>query len=205
VSEPEIAIAVLAAGSSTRMREPKQLLRRDGKSLLHFAVDAALASECNPVMVVLGAFEEILRIEIEDLDVLIQINPDWSEGIGSSIRCAVASLEIGGYDPPAAIAITLCDQPFVSTAVVNRLVGAFRESQPLIVASRFLVDGEVVFGVPAIFGRDVYPELLELNTTGAKKVIERYSEQVVFVDVPEAAIDVDTPDDWARLQTRQSS
>jgi molybdenum cofactor cytidylyltransferase len=94
------AIVILAAGSSSRLGRPKQLLKYQGKTLLVRAVETALASVCRPVLVVLGAGSGQLRGEVSGLDVRILINPDWETGIGGSIRIGVKAVVDLTYPTP---------------------------------------------------------------------------------------------------------
>jgi CTP:molybdopterin cytidylyltransferase MocA len=93
-----IGIIVLAAGSSSRMGEPKQLLHFEGETLLRRAVEAALETACRPVIVVMGAVvTEKMREEVSSLEALIVVNELWTEGMGSSIRCGIGALEAATF------------------------------------------------------------------------------------------------------------
>jgi molybdenum cofactor cytidylyltransferase len=122
-----VAAIVLAAGASTRLGEgrSKQLLRYQGRTLLRHSVEQALASSCRPVIVVLGAEVERCQRELAGLDVQVAINPAWAEGMGSSIRAGMISLTAAA--PGArAVVITLCDQPLVGAAFIDRLVQRYQ-------------------------------------------------------------------------------
>ncbi len=189
-----IGIVVLAAGGSTRMGEPKQLLRYEGMTLLGRAVSVALGSRCRPVVVVLGAGADGARAEV-DPRARVVVNEAWAEGMGSSIRCGVAAL-----GEAAAAVVTLCDQPFVTSELIDRLVEAHLDGGALVVASEYDAAGERTRGVPALFDRALFPELLALSgAQGAKRVVERHASDLVTVPAPEAAFDVDTPDDYGRI------
>ncbi len=122
-----VAAIVLAAGASTRLGagRSKQLLRYQGRTLLRHSVEQALASSCRPVIVVLGAEVERCQRELAGLDVHVAINPAWADGMGSSIRAGMTALTAAA--PGArAVVITLCDQPLVGAAFIDRLVQRFR-------------------------------------------------------------------------------
>jgi molybdenum cofactor cytidylyltransferase len=190
-----VGIIVLAAGASTRMGEPKQLLRYRGATLLRRAVDAALGTGCDPVVVVLGADAERARAEVSDTAAVVVVNESWAEGMGSSIRVGVAALD----DARAAL-VTLCDNPLVTSSVLGRLVDAYLAERSLLVASEYESGGARVRGVPALFDRDLFPELSSLRgSEGARRIVERNASRATFVSVPEAAFDVDTPEDFAAL------
>src|SRR6185503_16376101 len=91
---PSIGLIILAAGASTRLGKPKQLLRYGGKSLLFHAAQTAIASVCKPVVIVLGAYAELLKQEVQDLPVQVLENPHWQEGMGTSISTGIKAINI---------------------------------------------------------------------------------------------------------------
>jgi molybdenum cofactor cytidylyltransferase len=194
-NRPPPGIIILAAGASTRLGRPKQLLEFRGRSLLRHAVETALASVCRPVIVVLGASAEQLVQETHGLSAITVTNPHWSEGMASSIRAGLNFLAPEGKGPDAVV-LTLCDQPLVSTELLNRLVSVHRSTGKGIVASEY--GGQC--GVPALFGRTYYPELAALKgDRGAKTLFVKYAAEVESIPFPEAAVDVDRAEDIARL------
>lgn len=201
MSEPSIGIIVLAAGASLRMGELKQLLRYEGETLLRRAVRSALDSQCHPVIVVLGAEADVLRDEIADLEALIVVNQEWNEGMSSSIRCGISALEAATSGHAQAAILMLCDQPFVNASVINRLLETSHARPSLLVASEYESNGERTRGVPALFSRALFSELMAVRgAEGAKRVIERHQNEAGLIAVPEAAFDVDTPDDYQILR-----
>jgi molybdenum cofactor cytidylyltransferase len=194
-SNPKIAAILLAAGASTRMGRPKQLLPFRGRSLLVHAAETAIASGCHPIIVVLGAYLDRIRGDLETLPVHVAENPDWETGMGSSVRTGIQSLMAAAPDIEAAI-LLLCDRPFVSVRSIHRLVAAYRSTDRPIVASGY----NETIGVPALFHQTLFPELLRLQgMQGAKSVIERYPAQIVPIEFPQEAIDLDTPEDYSRI------
>lgn len=190
-----IGAVILAAGSSSRMGSPKQILPFRGQSLLRRAALAALDAGCSPVIVVTGAYAELSRRELEGLDVREAFNPRWETGMASSIGAGLEGLL--GADPDAAAAvILLCDQPHVTADVISGLVSAHRANPSPVIASAY--GGS--FGVPALFGRSLFPELARLEgKAGAKQVIERYASEAHFLPFQGGEVDVDTRDDFSRL------
>jgi molybdenum cofactor cytidylyltransferase len=183
------------------MGEPKQLLRCGGETLLARAVRAALDSRCRPVFVLLGAHAEALRGEVANAEAQVVVNPEWAEGMASSIRCGIAALEAATAGKARAAVLTLCDQPLVTGEVIGRLLAAYEAGRTPLVASEYEARGERTRGVPALFSRALFPELLALRgAEGAKRVIERHSSEALTVAVPEAAFDVDTPEDYSALK-----
>jgi len=175
------------------MGRPKQTLSYRGESMLRRAALAALGAGCRPVVVVTGANAELSRSELEGLDVREVLNPVWETGMASSIRAGVEALT--GADA-SAVVLLLCDQPHVTADVISRLVDAHRDGGSPLVASAY--GGG--FGVPALFGRTLFDELARLEgAAGAKQVIKRHASEARFLPFPGGEVDVDTPDDYSRL------
>jgi molybdenum cofactor cytidylyltransferase len=192
-----IGLIILAAGASTRMGSPKQLLPFSGKSLIRHSVQQALASKCFPVVVVLGANKDLIKLELDDLPVFVAENPDWKQGMASSIRAGLDMLRTVFPGVNAAI-VMLCDQPFVNTLVINTLVDTFEKEPGSIVASYYGND----FGVPAVFPKKLFEDLSALEgNAGAKKLIQQHKEEVIPFVFPEGLVDIDTPEDYLGLQS----
>jgi molybdenum cofactor cytidylyltransferase len=206
VSEKSICIIVLAAGASSRMGEPKQLLKFEGETFLRRSVRAALETRSHPVVVVLGFCADVLREEIVDLDALTVVNQEWQEGMSSSIRCGLRrALESAAPAEIEAAILMLCDQPYVTSSVIERLIDAYREGHAPVVASEYEAGGEKTLGAPALFSRALFPELMALNgIEGAKRIIARHHREAAVVAMPEAAFDVDTPGDYRALSDKES-
>jgi molybdenum cofactor cytidylyltransferase len=184
------------------MGEPKQLLRYHGKTLLHRAVETALAVPCRPVIVVVGAGGDALRAEIGETEAHVVVNHSWRAGMSSSLRCGLDALDELTSKQAAATVITLCDQPLVTAGAINRLIEAYRRTGAQLVASEYEAHGEWTRGVPALFSRALFGELMSLRgEAGARRVIVRHADDAVIVAVPEAAFDVDTAQDYDTLQT----
>lgn len=191
---PKIGVIILAAGSSTRMDgKPKQMLEFEGRTLLRRAAETALEAGFSAV-VVLGANADRMRKEIDDLPLEIAFNENWENGLASSVKTGLRILE---KKNPDAVIVTLCDQPLVAKEVLHRLRNAFCATNKPIAASRY----DRTAGVPALFAREIFNELKSLqNDEGAKKIIKKDERRIVLVDVPEAAFDVDTRQDFERLK-----
>ena len=186
------AAIVLAAGGSSRLGRAKQLVEVDGISLLRHAVDAATASQADVTFVFLGSDAERVRHELIGMDISIVLNSGWREGIASSIRAGVNVLP----ETAEGVLLMLCDQPRVSTGLLDAILIRHRTDPAAIVASRYA--GTI--GVPAFFPRFYFPELLSLSgDRGAKKIIEAHRAVTVTVPFPGGTIDIDTPDDLERI------
>ena len=187
-------IIILAAGKSERLGQPKQQLLYQGNSLLQHRINIALQSPYRPIIVVLGAFaDEILeRLTPKPIDVII--NTKWEEGMASSIRAGIDYLQ---KDLTVNnVLIMLCDQPHVDAALLNKIVQTKNHSKKGIVACAY----DNALGVPALFDKHYFPELLSLSgNQGAKKVLTSYSEDIATVPFPMGAVDIDTIDDYNKL------
>jgi molybdenum cofactor cytidylyltransferase len=190
-----VGAVILAAGSSSRMGRPKQLLRFGGETLLRRAALSALGAGCGPVVVVTGAHAEQTREELRGLDVREVENQSWETGMGSSVRVGIGAL-LESHAEASAVVLMLCDQPYVNADVIASLVAAHRATRRAVVASQY--GGG--FGVPALFDPTLFDELARLDAqAGAKQVIKRHASQAHFVPFPGGEFDVDTPEDFARL------
>lgn len=191
-------VVILAAGASSRMGRPKQLLEVGGRALVLRAADAALASPAWPVVVVLGANAELIRPHLARLPVLVAENAAWAEGMAASIRAGVGVLQQFSRRLDAA-AVALCDQPAFSADTLARLVAARHATGRGIVAARY--GGRC--GAPALFGREHFATLAALTgETGARDLLNGDPAAVAAVDLPELALDLDTPADVAALGAR---
>lgn len=177
------------------MGTPKQLLKYQQQSLLCHLVEEATSSVCNPVIVVVGAHAERIKPELELLDVHTVENLDWSNGMSTSIRSGIEALNVIKPDVEAVV-LMLCDQPFVSTQIINRLVESYWATGQQIVASEYAG----TWGVPALFNSTLFSKLTTLNgTAGARQVIKQYAQEVFTIAFPEGALDLDTPEDYERF------
>ena len=190
-----IAGVVLAAGQSSRLGRPKQLLPLRGEPLLRHTLRAVLASSLDEILVVIGHEAEAVREAAADLPVRFVNNPDAALGQSTSVRAGLRAL---APDADAAI-FFLGDQPGVAPDVVDALIAAWRETNAPVVAPRY-VDG---FGNPVLFDKRVFPDLATLQgDTGARPIVHTYEKrgnlQSVNVDGL-APPDIDTEVDYAAL------
>jgi len=186
------AIVILAAGRSSRLGQPKQLLRYQGKTLVEHAASTALASGAHEVVVVVGAESERVRAVLSSLPIRIVENPDWQEGMGVSIRCGVASL----LPDSGCVVIALCDQPKITADHLRHLVESCLESGSAIAASSYAG----TLGAPCAFARSMFPNLLALQgDAGARDLIRNSQNQVAVVEFDAGNLDVDTPQDAVNL------
>ena len=190
-----IAAVVLAAGSSSRMGAPKQLLRVGSNTLLRRSVEQATASAARATYVVIGASAAHMRDELRQLPLEVVENTRFADGLGTSISAAVHAIE-SAPSPFDAVVLLTCDQPYVSAASIDALIAEHARSAAPLVASAYAG----TLGVPALFARDYFAALRELPPNkGAKEILIRNRDAVVTVQFEPAAVDLDTPTDYERF------
>lgn len=194
----KVGIVILAAGESSRMGVPKQLLHIDGQSLIKRITEMAMDTPCYPVVVVLGANRSMIRKELERMPITIIDNPQWESGMSSSIKMGLVGAYMTFKDLEAVIFLTV-DMPFVSVDLVRKMIAKAIEKSaamlesPEIVACKY--DGQI--GVPVLFKRCLFNDLLELSgDNGAKKIILANKQKTVTIDFPEGKTDLDTIDEY---------
>lgn len=192
-----IAAVILAAGGSSRMGQPKQGMLFRGRPLVAHAVGSALEAGLSPVVVVAGADQGVVEKSVHGLAARVLVNPIWQRGIGTSIRAGVAAV---ASDPGVeAIVILLADQPLVDANLLRALV-AVRYTKPGVAC---MYGGSM--GVPALFGRALFPWLIALaDEQGAKSILASLGDQLGVVDFPGGELDIDTPEDYRRIAGTES-
>ncbi|THU31625.1 nucleotidyltransferase family protein [Niastella caeni] len=187
-------IVILAAGASTRLGRPKQLLPWQGKTLLQHAVKTALTITTHPV-VVTGSNADQLVAALNPTQVQIVYNPAWEEGIASSIRCGLQAL-LNRTPTPEQVIFMVCDQPFVSPDLLLDLINEQQKSGKTIVASAY----GGTLGIPALFEKAMFPQLIDLQgDTGARKIMQQHPEHTTSVPFPQGDFDIDTVAEYEEL------
>jgi molybdenum cofactor cytidylyltransferase len=184
---------LLAAGSSRRMGRPKQLLDWGGSPLVRVAAEQALAAGLQELIVVTGAAHAEIAAALAGLPLRLVYNPEHAQGQSTSLRAGIGALG----QQAAATLVLLGDQPFVTAAIVGRIVGAWRASGAPIVAPRY----RGTRGNPVLFARELFPELLAVTgDQGARAILAARSSTIHFVDIDDdrPLADIDTPDDYIR-------
>jgi len=195
-SDTNLHVLVLAAGASRRFGSPKQLVRIEGRPLLHRAVSVATEVAGHAVSVVLGANADQLTPLLKHSPASLVINRQWEEGLASSLRAGVRALP-GGCE---GVLITLADQPLVTASDLMRLVSAWRRQPEWLIAASY--SGHT--GVPAVFPRWTFQALGELRgDAGARSVLERHYDRTLRVPMPNAAVDIDRPEDLLDIETNE--
>jgi molybdenum cofactor cytidylyltransferase len=187
-----IGIIILAAGSSSRMGQSKQLMKIGQQPLLAKAVETALDTGLKKIAVVLGANAEAHKKIIEQYPVDIVKNSGWSAGIGSSLKAGVDHL-INAMSSIDRVIIMVCDQPLLTSKHLKALIEEQAKSEKHIVASAY---GDTL-GTPALFDKKYFGQLLSLNDEdGAKKIIQTNNDDVSSIPFSQGQIDLDTPEDF---------
>ena len=183
----EIAILILAAGSSSRMGKVKQLLPYKHTTLLGWAIEQALESVADEVICVLGAEVNLIEKSIQSYDVKTIYNENYKDGLSSSIALGIENLQ-----NTKAVLIMLADQPNISSNFLNRLLEKYSIQPNKIIASNY---GNSV-GVPAVFPKKYYPDLLKLKgDKGARNVLSKFDVVIVKIE-PHSLLDIDTLEDY---------
>lgn len=179
---------ILAAGAATRMGRLKQLLSYRGKTMVAHAVEQALAADFDPVVVVVGAEAASVRAVLAGQPVRLVENPRWHEGMGSSIVAGIETL----LEAPA-VAVLLADQPLVTARHLLDMQALLEGSTAPAVAAQY----SGTLGVPALFKRELFQALRLLDpAAGARALLREYATPF---PLPEGAVDIDTPEDFATL------
>jgi molybdenum cofactor cytidylyltransferase len=188
-----VAGIVLAAGASTRLGTNKLFIEIEGESLLRRAVRRVAGAGLDPVVVVLGHEAERARGELSGLNVVPVVNPDYMQGVNSSVRAGIAAASHA-----AAAVIVLADMPFVTQEMIATLVDRYRTSSvPLVIS-----DYDGVNAPPMLYDRSLFAELGSMQGEGCgRQVVKRHRAEALAVSWPaDALTDLDVPDDYARVK-----
>ena len=189
-----VGAILLAAGTSSRLGQPKQLLEFHGHPLVRHVAQQALASRLAHLTVVVGNRAGEVRTALQGLNVQVVENSLFQQGQSTSLRAGLVAFPRG----LAAALILLVDQPFVNSTLIDRLIGLYEESGALIVAPQH--GGRR--GNPVLFDHTLLPELLTVvGDTGAREIIQHHRDRLVALELPDdrAFLDVDTWDDYQRI------
>lgn len=189
------AAIILAAGEARRMGRAKQLLPLGSGTLLSHSIDNALEAGFDPVIVVVGANADAIQAAIAAKPVEIVRNNLWQTGMGSSISAGVRYHQQLQADS-AAVGLLLSDQPLVTATHLVQMRRSLIDSGAPIVAAEY--NGTV--GVPALFRRQLLPQLAALRGEGGAKPLLR-DPRIVRFPLSEAAVDIDTPEDFSKLKS----
>ncbi len=195
MTEPlQCGLVLLAAGGSSRMGRPKQLLPLNGRPLVRHVAEIVLAAPVSPVVVVLGAHAGEIKPALAGLAVQIAVNPEWSEGLGTSLRTGVES-SLKHTPGLQAIIIVLADQPGLPPRHLDQMITRFLAGGCTAVAS--LTGRDQV--PPLLFGKEWFPKLCTIRgDLGARSLLREHEAEVATVPLA-SNTDLDTLDDYARF------
>lgn len=198
VNKIKTGIMLLAAGSSSRLGSPKQLLPLKNTTLLQHSLDVAIDSGIRPIVVILGSGAEGIERKIVARTATVVINEGWQEGMASSLRCGLKVL-LAQYPTLDALILMVCDQPFITPEILKNLVNAHAESgKPIITCSY----GNT-FGPPTLFSKKHFEELMLLKgDTGARSIINRHLQEVEVIPFADGNLDIDTESDYKIMQQK---
>lgn len=188
-----VAGILLAAGTASRMGSNKLLFELGGETLLHRASRRALEAGLDPLIVVLGHHSDENAAALEGVPCLKVINPDYLQGINTSLKAGVAALP----DEAQAAVVMLADMPYVTAEMLDGMVERYREgTAPLVIS-----DYEGVNAPPMLYDRRLFPELLAMTGEGCgRQVVKRHREEAAVMAWPASALtDLDVPEDWERI------
>ena len=189
------AIIILAAGASIRLGKPKQLLLYKGKSLVQHVVTEAKNSRADEVVVILGANHDLIANEIPaDKKIKFIVNDQWEDGMASSIKAGIIFVT-KEVSPDFAI-LAVCDQPFIDSALFNKLIDTHLRTNKPIVASQY----QHTLGTPVLFDKQFFNELVSLNGDhGARSIILKHPTRLTTIPFPSGHIDIDTNEQYKEL------
>ncbi|MFD7018298.1 NTP transferase domain-containing protein [Streptomyces sp. NPDC059928] len=198
-NEAPVTGLLLAAGGGRRLGgRPKALLVHRGRPLVEHAVRVLREGGCGQVYVVLGAAADEVRVRADLPGCVLVDNPDWAEGMGSSLRAGLDALATAGGRPSAAL-VCLVDQPGIGAEAVARMLAAHRSGDALVAAS---YDGKR--GHPVLFGADRWADIAAGATgdRGARAYLKAHEPEITLVECGDVAdpYDIDTEADLARLE-----
>lgn len=192
-SQSNIHAVILAAGASRRFGSPKQLAGWNDGTLIQHCIETAQSVFGSQITVVIGAHQDRIETSLKKQPVNLVKNAHWPEGIASSIRAGIAALP----DTAESALVMLCDQPLITAHSLQQLVDTWKQHPDAIVASEYSARR----GVPALFPSACFVDLLNLQgDQGARHLLNQPNVNVIGVTMPEAATDIDTPEDFEQLQ-----
>jgi molybdenum cofactor cytidylyltransferase len=193
-----IPILLLAAGGSTRMGSPKQLILWGNQTLIEYQTET-LKKTGNPVSVVLGGNANHIISVIEKYNVPVFRNYYWEDGMGSSITTGIKGVT-REFPLADGVLIALVDQPLIPLEHFQKMLEAFQTGKQQIIISQSASGWK---GVPALFDNWYFEELGKLRgEAGAKTIIQKYENNVISLDCGDVLVDMDTPESYRQILER---
>lgn len=189
------AIIILAAGSSSRLGRPKQLLAYKNTTLLQNTIKEASSVENTFVIVVTGSNHDLIKTDLDSSKIKITYNSNWESGMSSSINKGLTELLLLYPDCESCI-FAVCDQPYVTSKIFEDLIAEYQKTNKGIIASSYAE----TLGTPVLFDKKYFNELIALKgQEGAKKIINRFLDDAVSIPFEKGKMDIDTPEDYDKL------
>ena len=192
-----IAVLIMAAGESSRMKGIKQLLPWKGSTLLVHTLKTLLRVQKEHLFMVLGANSEFIKTESQLVSkpVTLLKNERWQNGLGSSISCGIDYV-LKQQQQFDGILICLADQPLLTSAYYTEMLELFKMSSVSIIATKYPNKS----GVPAVFSAELARELIHLKEDyGARFLMSKYKDEMLVLDAGELIVDIDTPETYTAL------
>jgi molybdenum cofactor cytidylyltransferase len=193
-ADPAVAAIVLAAGRATRMGSQKLLLDLDGRSLIRRVVDAALGSRATKTVVVVGHEGLLVRRQLVGMPVTVVENSECARGMSTSLQAGVRAA--GQCD---GVIVLLGDQPYVTAGLIDQLIEGFARTRSVVV--RPLARSRPAN--PVLLSAALFPGVFaQTGDVGGREIVDRHADEVLLVplDDPGAIVDIDSPEDYARVR-----
>lgn len=199
-----VSAVVLAAGTSSRMGQPKQLMQWGEKPMVRHVVDTLIEGgvQAGSLVVVVGHRRDEVEAALAGSPVVFAFNPDYADGsMLRSLQVGIRVLESVPVRYDAAL-VALSDQPQITASITRRVVEQWRVSRAVVVAPSF---GKRR-GHPILFAREAWPEILNAPPIGSPRdVLDKLANRVVYIEAQDDAVlrDIDTPEDYRRELERR--
>lgn len=195
MTKNEIGAIILAAGMSSRLGKPKQLLPFKGSNLLQNTIDIVVSSDIDAIVLVTGSEMQKIIGEINIKGIDLAHNEDWHTGMTSSIICGLHHL-LSIKPLIQAVIILVCDQPYLEKSIIKDIVYTYNNSDYKIIQCRYL-DG---VGPPVLFDKIMFDHIFSVKDSfGARSVIKAHGDKTGYVSFPKGNIDIDTQHDYDQL------
>jgi molybdenum cofactor cytidylyltransferase len=187
-----ITAILLAAGGSSRLGQPKQLVLFKNEFLINYIIDQIGRGGISDIRIVLGSHFSEIKEHIKNKKLEIIQNPDWKEGISSSIKYGLSNLRTG----TEAVLIFIVDQPFLNPKLIVKIMDKFGISKANIIAA--CVSGQIVH--PVLYRKDVFAKLMELKgDIGGKAIFGKETVETINWEDERLLLDIDSISDLEKI------